>query len=163
MYLDVGPRAGPSATWSSELRLRNTLPNHVSRRTSFKYIPPRGAPRHLRALTISEHGGLDRLEYRTDVAVPTPGPDEVRVRVLAAALNHLDLFVLAGLPGVTITPPWIMGGDAVGVIDGTDDLVVINPGLSDGISANTAAVANSRCASVLRFLANTALAPSPSM
>ncbi|HXC25402.1 MAG TPA: zinc-binding dehydrogenase [Gemmatimonadaceae bacterium] len=86
----------------------------------------------MRALTISEHGGLDRLEYRTDVAVPTPGPDEVCVRVLAAALNHLDLFVLAGLPGVTITPPWIMGGDAVGVIDGTDELVVINPGVSDG-------------------------------
>jgi NADPH:quinone reductase-like Zn-dependent oxidoreductase len=86
----------------------------------------------LRALTISAHGGLDRLEYRTDVPVPTPGPGEVRVRVLAAALNHLDLFVLPGLPGVTITPPWVMGADAVGVLDGTDDLVVINPGISDG-------------------------------
>ena len=86
----------------------------------------------MRALTISAHGALDALEYRTDVPEPTPGPGEVRVRVLAAALNHLDLFVLRGLPGVTIAPPWVMGGDAVGVIDGTDELVVINPGISDG-------------------------------
>ena len=96
-----------------------------------KYIHPRSARRSLRALTISAHGGLDRLEYRTDVTAPTPGPDEVRVRVLAAALNHLDLFVVKGLPGVTITPPWVMGADAVGVIDGTDEVVVINPGISD--------------------------------
>lgn len=85
----------------------------------------------MRALNISSHGGLDRLEYRTDLPVPEPGPGEVRVRVIAAALNHLDLFVLHGLPGVHITPPWIMGADAVGVIDGTDDLVVVNPGVSD--------------------------------
>ena len=56
----------------------------------------------------------------------------MRVRVLAASLNHLDLFVLKGLPGATIQPPWIMGADAVGILDGTDDLVVVNPGLSDG-------------------------------
>lgn len=56
----------------------------------------------------------------------------MRIRVLAASLNHLDLFVLKGLPGVTITPHWVMGADAVGIVDGTDDLVVVNPGISDG-------------------------------
>lgn len=86
----------------------------------------------MRALTISAHGGLERLKLRDDLPIPTPGPGELRVRVLAAALNHLDLFVLRGLPGVNITPPWIMGADAVGIIDGTDDVVVINPGISDG-------------------------------
>ena len=86
----------------------------------------------MRALTISAHGGLERLELREDLPIPTPAPGEVRVRVLAAALNHLDLFVLKGLPGVTITPGWVMGADAVGIVDGTDDLVVVNPGLSDG-------------------------------
>ncbi|MDQ6737713.1 MAG: zinc-binding dehydrogenase [Gemmatimonadota bacterium] len=86
----------------------------------------------MRALTISAHGGLERLELREDLPIPAPGPGEVRVRILSAALNHLDLFVLGGLPGITITPGWVMGADAVGVIDGTDDLVVINPGLSDG-------------------------------
>lgn len=33
---------------------------------------------------------------------------------------------------MNITPPWIMGSDAVGFVDGTDDLVVVNPGVSDG-------------------------------
>lgn len=64
----------------------------------------------------------------------------MRIRIRAAALNHLDLFVVGGLPGVTITPPWIMGADGAGVVDavGADvrgvapgDRVVINPGISD--------------------------------
>ena len=62
------------------------------------------------------------------------------MRVRAAALNHLDLFVIEGLPGVVITPPWIMGGDGAGVIDEVGasvrgirpgDRVIINPGISD--------------------------------
>jgi NADPH:quinone reductase-like Zn-dependent oxidoreductase len=95
----------------------------------------------MRALTISGHGGLDRLEVRDDVPVPRlERPDDVRVRIRAAALNHLDLFVVAGLPGVTIVPPWPLGADGCGVIDavGADagdlvagDYVVINPGISD--------------------------------
>jgi NADPH:quinone reductase-like Zn-dependent oxidoreductase len=94
----------------------------------------------LRALTISEHGGTDKLEFRTDIAIPEPSAGEVRVRLHAAALNHLDVFTLAGLPGINITPPWVMGADGAGVIDkvGTGvtsisvgDRVVINPGISD--------------------------------
>lgn len=94
----------------------------------------------MRALTISAHGGTERLEFRTDVPVPEPSPGAVRVRVQAAALNHLDVFMLAGLPGVTITPGWVMGADGTGIIDATGvavdtvsigDRVVINPGISD--------------------------------
>ncbi|MDQ3698926.1 MAG: zinc-binding dehydrogenase [Gemmatimonadota bacterium] len=95
----------------------------------------------MRALTISAHGGLDQLELRDDL--PTPelrAPTDVRVRIVTAALNHLDLFVVGGLPGITITPPWVLGADGAGVIDavGADvaavrvgDRVVINPGISD--------------------------------
>lgn len=95
----------------------------------------------MRALTISAHGGLDRIEYREDLVTPEPRrPDDVRIRVRAAALNHLDLFMLKGLPGITLVPPWVLGADATGVIDalGTGvtglsvgDSVVINPGVSD--------------------------------
>lgn len=98
----------------------------------------------MRGLTISAHGGLDQLEYRTDLPKPEPKRGEIRVRVKAAALNHLDLFVIGGMPGVKITPPWILGGDATGVIDAIGDLsgvsdnklqvgdsVIINPGISD--------------------------------
>jgi NADPH:quinone reductase-like Zn-dependent oxidoreductase len=94
----------------------------------------------MRALTISSHGGLDVLEYRDDLATPEPrGPRDVRVRVEAAALNHLDLWVVGGLPGVSIVPPWVMGGDAVGVVDAVGeavatvrvgDRVIVNPGVS---------------------------------
>jgi NADPH:quinone reductase-like Zn-dependent oxidoreductase len=98
----------------------------------------------VRGLTISSHGGLDQLEYRTDLPKPEPKRGEIRVRVKAAALNHLDLFVVGGMPGVKITPPWILGGDATGVVEAIGDLsgvsdnklkvgdsVIINPGISD--------------------------------
>jgi NADPH:quinone reductase-like Zn-dependent oxidoreductase len=95
----------------------------------------------MRALTISSHGDLDRIEYRDDLPVPTlTRPDDVRLRVRAAALNHLDLFVVSGLPGVTIVPPWTLGADACGNVDQVGDAVttvkpgdyvVVNPGISD--------------------------------
>lgn len=95
----------------------------------------------MRGLTISAHGGLDRIELRDDLPAPTLASDtQVRVRILAAALNHLDLFVVGGLPNVRIVAPWILGSDAMGAIDqvgdavtGLDvgDRVLINPGLSD--------------------------------
>ena len=95
----------------------------------------------MRGLTISAHGGLDRLELRDDLPEPPLGADtDVRVRVRAAALNHLDLFVVGGLPNVHITPPWILGSDAMGTVESigaavrsvsVGDQVLINPGLSD--------------------------------
>jgi NADPH:quinone reductase-like Zn-dependent oxidoreductase len=95
----------------------------------------------VRGLTISAHGGLDRLELRDDLPEPSLGSDtDVRVRVRAAALNHLDLFVVGGLPNVHIVPPWIIGSDAMGTIESVGaavkdvavgDQVLINPGLSD--------------------------------
>jgi NADPH:quinone reductase-like Zn-dependent oxidoreductase len=95
----------------------------------------------VQALTISSHGGLDRLELRSDLPVPElRSAGDVRIHVRAAALNRLDLFVVAGLPGVTITPPWVLGSDASGVIDaigsdvnaiGVGDHVVVNGGVSD--------------------------------
>ena len=97
----------------------------------------------LRALTISANGGLDRLEYRTDLPIPEVSAGQVRVRVAAAALNHLDLFMLQGLPGATLRPPWILGADATGTVDAIGenakarlmigDRVIINPGISDGV------------------------------
>ncbi len=95
----------------------------------------------MRALTISAHGGLDRLTVRDDLPIPAlSNPTDVRVRIRCAALNHLDLFIVEGLPGITITAPWIMGGDGAGVVDavGADvselsagARVIINPGISD--------------------------------
>jgi NADPH:quinone reductase-like Zn-dependent oxidoreductase len=94
----------------------------------------------LRALTISAHGGTEKLEFRTDVAEPEVKPGFVRVRIKSAALNLLDIFTLGGLPGVNIVAPLVFGADGAGVIDRigvgvsnvvVGDTVVINPGISD--------------------------------
>lgn len=95
----------------------------------------------MRALTLIEHGGLDRLAVQDLPMAPVPGPDQVRIAVRAAALNHLDLFILGGLPGISLTFPHIVGTDAAGVIDQvgpevtglkSGDRVVVNPGISCG-------------------------------
>ena len=71
---------------------------------------------------------------------PSPGPDDVRVAIRAAALNHLDLFVIRGLPGITYEFPHILGADGAGVVESVGtavtavrpgDRVLINPGVSD--------------------------------
>jgi NADPH:quinone reductase-like Zn-dependent oxidoreductase len=95
----------------------------------------------VRALTIAAHGGLEQLALRDDLPRPElRATTDVRIRVRAAALNHLDLFVINGLPGVQLTPPWVLGADATGVVEsvGSDvtsvqpgDAVVLNPGISD--------------------------------
>jgi NADPH:quinone reductase-like Zn-dependent oxidoreductase len=66
-------------------------------------------------------------------------PGEVLVRLKAAALNHLDLWTLRGLPGLSLTFPHILGGDGAGVVETIGDAVtrvqpgdrvMINPGVS---------------------------------
>jgi NADPH:quinone reductase-like Zn-dependent oxidoreductase len=109
----------------------------------------------LRALTISAHGGLDKLEYRTDLPVPEVSAGQVRVRVAAAALNHLDLFMIEGMPGATLRSPWILGADATGTVDAIGenakarlmigDRVIINPGISDGVCEYCRAGEQSLC------------------
>ena len=94
----------------------------------------------MQALTIDAHGGLDQLRFRETVVPPVlPESGAVRVRLLAAALNRLDLWTISGLPGVTITPPWILGADGMGVVAEVSadvrsvqvgDRVLLNPGLS---------------------------------
>jgi NADPH:quinone reductase-like Zn-dependent oxidoreductase len=43
------------------------------------------------AVLLTGHGGTDRLQYREDVPVPVPGPDEVLIRVQAAGVNNTDI------------------------------------------------------------------------
>ena len=95
----------------------------------------------MRALTLDAAGGLEHLAVRELPAPEIEAPGDVRVRVQAAALNHLDLFVADGLPGGSSTFPHIVGSDGAGVVEsvGPDvtrvrpgDRVMINPGLSCG-------------------------------
>jgi NADPH:quinone reductase-like Zn-dependent oxidoreductase len=87
---------------------------------------------------IHEDGGPEvlRVEEAPD---PVPGPGEVLIRLRAASLNHLDLWVRKGLPSVP--KPRILGADGAGLVEALGDgvgglepgaRVVINPGVEHG-------------------------------
>ena len=68
---------------------------------------------------------------------PTPAADEVRIKVVTSALNHMDLWVTRGMPKPPL--PHIPGCDAAGIVDAVGsavtnvsvgDEVVVNPGVS---------------------------------
>jgi NADPH:quinone reductase-like Zn-dependent oxidoreductase len=69
----------------------------------------------VKAIVFEKHGGPDVLRY-TEAPTPTIGANEVLVRVKACALNHLDLWVRRGLPGVPIPLPHIPGSDIAGEV-----------------------------------------------
>ena len=92
----------------------------------------------MKAVRIYEDGGPEVLRYE-DAEDPVAGPGEVLIRLEAASLNHLDIWVRKGLPSVP--KPRILGADGAGHVaalgDGVagfreGDRVVINPGLDDG-------------------------------
>src|ERR1019366_1336269 len=70
----------------------------------------------MKAVFFTAHGGNEILTFgeRPD---PVPGAGEVLVRVEAAALNRLDLFVRDGIPGVPVAFPHVPGADGAGVVE----------------------------------------------
>ena len=91
----------------------------------------------MKAVFFRRHGGNEVLEYG-DWPDPRPAAGEVVVGIRAAALNHLDLFVRDGIPGVPL--PQVPGADGAGVVEELGpgvsgltpgDRVLIQPGLFD--------------------------------
>jgi NADPH:quinone reductase-like Zn-dependent oxidoreductase len=91
-------------------------------------------------LTATGANAFDSLEITDVPDAPVPQTGEVRVAIRAAALNHLDLFVAAGMPGSALRFPHIMGADGAGVVESVGpgvtairpgDRVLLNPGISD--------------------------------
>ena len=93
----------------------------------------------MRALAIERTGGPEELRV-LELPAPRPeAPDDVRVRVRAAAINHLDLFVVEGLKGLRYSFPHVVGSDGAGVVESVGagvegwhpgDEVLVNPGVS---------------------------------
>jgi NADPH:quinone reductase-like Zn-dependent oxidoreductase len=88
----------------------------------------------VKAVRIHEDGGPDVLRYE-DAPDPVPGTGQVLIKLRAASLNHLDVWIRRGLPSVP--KPRILGADGAGVVvsgHGFDpgDRVVINPGQEVG-------------------------------
>src|SRR5688572_19753393 len=94
----------------------------------------------MKAVIFRQHGGPEVLEY-TDVPEPQPRANEILVEVKACALNHLDIWVRGGLPGIEIPLPHILGDDVAGVVKQVGELVtwvkagdevMVQPGVSCG-------------------------------
>lgn len=92
------------------------------------------------AIVLGRHGGPDVLERRS-IDLGRPGPREVRVRVRAVALNHLDLWVRRGGPAFKLQFPHRLGSDIAGEVEAVGpgvtcvtagDRVLLQPGLSCG-------------------------------
>jgi len=107
----------------------------------------------MKAVLFHRHGGPDVLEY-ADFPTPEPGPREVLVRLKAAALNRLGLWVRQGWPGIKLDCPHIPGADGEGEIAvagarvsgwSAGDRVVINSNLSCGICPYCIAGQDNRC------------------
>jgi NADPH:quinone reductase-like Zn-dependent oxidoreductase len=117
----------------------------------------------MKAVVFHQHGGPEVLHLE-DVPDPTPSRDEVLIEVKAASINHIDIFLRRGMPGVKVLMPKIIGSDASGVIrqigpDVTNlrvgQRVTINPGISCGHCEFCAAGFGSQCVSYAMVGENT--------
>ncbi len=70
----------------------------------------------MKAWRIEKHGGPEVLKL-TEAPTPEPGPMQVRIRVQAIGVNHLDVWVRKGVPGHKFPLPMIPGCDVSGEID----------------------------------------------
>src|SRR5579872_327005 len=92
----------------------------------------------MKAARIHEHGPADVLKFE-DVPDPKIKANQILLRVRASALNHLDLFVRAGIPGMKFSMPHILGSDIAGEVVEVGELCErVKPGwrvlLSRGLS-----------------------------
>ena len=94
----------------------------------------------MKAVVINSHGGPEVLQQQ-DLPEPKPAPGEVLVKLEAAALNRLDIWVRDGWPGIKLAYPHILGADGAGSVaaigEGVQgwelgERVVINANLGDG-------------------------------
>jgi NADPH:quinone reductase-like Zn-dependent oxidoreductase len=109
----------------------------------------------MKAVVFNQHGGPEVLQY-VDVPDPRPGPGEVLIEVKATSINHIDIFLRRGMPGIKVPLPKIVGSDAAGIIRelGRDvsglmpgQRVTINPGITCGHCEFCSAGFGSQCVS----------------
>ncbi|MFB3819695.1 MAG: zinc-binding dehydrogenase [Candidatus Methylomirabilales bacterium] len=94
----------------------------------------------MKAVRFHVHGGPEVLRYE-EAPEPSPSPVQAKVAVRAVALNHLDVWVRKGLPGITVPLPKIGGCDIAGQVVAAGALctriapgarVMVSPGTSCG-------------------------------
>ena len=92
-------------------------------------------PKTMNAVLLTGHGGLEKLEYKTDIPVPVPKDDEVLIKVTAAGINNTDINTRTAWyskyksnaggswSGAPLNFPRIQGADVCGVIVSTGSKV----------------------------------------
>src|SRR6059036_804916 len=94
----------------------------------------------MKAVVFDRHGGPEVLRSE-DVPEPAPARGDVVIEVKAASINHIDIFLRRGMPGIKVPMPKIIGSDAAGIIREIEpdvsgleagQRVTINPGVSCG-------------------------------
>lgn len=73
----------------------------------------------MKAITVDSRGTpvAERVSLREDMPEPVAGRGDCIVATEASALNHLDLWVGRGLPGLDTVYPHIGGSDGAGVVE----------------------------------------------
>ncbi len=90
----------------------------------------------MKTILFHQHGGTEVLEY-LDFPTPQPKTGEVLIRLRAAALNRMDVFVRNGWPGLKLEMPHINGADGAGeIISCGEDVVKFKIGDRVAINAN---------------------------
>ncbi|MFZ0750013.1 MAG: alcohol dehydrogenase catalytic domain-containing protein, partial [Pyrinomonadaceae bacterium] len=107
----------------------------------------------MKAVIFEQHGGPEVLRL-AEAPDPQFRANEVLVEVRACALNHLDVWVRNGLPGIKIPLPHILGNDVAGVVREVGELVtwvnagdevMLQPGVSCGHCAECLAGRDNMC------------------
>jgi NADPH:quinone reductase-like Zn-dependent oxidoreductase len=106
------------------------------------------------AMVMRATGGPEVLE-RATIELPEPGPREVRVRVRAVAVNHIDIWARRGLPHFRYDFPHRLGADIAGEVEAlgpgargkVGDKILVNPGLSCGVCERCLAGQDNFCRS----------------
>ncbi len=76
-------------------------------------------PATMRAVLLTGHGGYEKLEFRNDVPIPVPGPDDVLIRIGAAAVNNTDINTRIGWYSKAVAEA--TDANAATGIDGAED------------------------------------------
>ena len=107
----------------------------------------------MKAVIFKQHGGPEVLEH-AETPNPNVRENEILVEVKACALNHLDVWVRGGLPGIEIPLPHILGNDIAGIVREVGSLaswvkagdeVMLHPGVSCGHCAECLAGRDNLC------------------
>lgn len=75
---------------------------------------------YMRAVLLTGHGGYDKLNFRDDVPLPIPGPNDVLIRVAAAGVNNTDINTRIGWYSKAVAEATDVGA-ASGIADAQDD------------------------------------------